>query len=78
VREQEPRARAEEYHDRQIEEVVHDPYLARSKPLEPALCPQCGVVYHRADGSGLRRRRRHTSIYVLHASASKVAIPRDT
>jgi hypothetical protein len=30
-----------------LEEVSHDPYLARSKPPEPALCPQCGVVYHR-------------------------------
>jgi NMD protein affecting ribosome stability and mRNA decay len=47
VREQEPRAHAKWHRDRQIEEVNHDPYLARSKPPEPALCPQCGVVYHR-------------------------------
>jgi NMD protein affecting ribosome stability and mRNA decay len=47
VREKEPRAHAKGHRDRQVEEVVHDPYLARSKPPEPALCPQCGVVYHR-------------------------------
>jgi hypothetical protein len=31
--------------DRQIQEVVHDPYKARYKPREPAVCPTCGVVY---------------------------------
>jgi hypothetical protein len=31
--------------DRQIEEQVHDPYKARYKPREPAVCPTCGVVY---------------------------------
>lgn len=42
----EPRAHAKGHRDRQIEEVAHDPYHARSKPPEPAVCPQCGVVYH--------------------------------
>ncbi len=31
--------------DRLVEEHIHDPYLARSKPREPALCPDCGAVY---------------------------------
>jgi hypothetical protein len=31
--------------DRQIEEVVHDPYRERHKPAGPAVCPTCGVVY---------------------------------
>jgi NMD protein affecting ribosome stability and mRNA decay len=47
VREKEPRAHAKGHRDRQVEEVVHDPYMARSKPAEPALCPECGVVYHK-------------------------------
>ena len=47
VREKEPRAHAKGHRDRQVEEVVHDPYMARSKPPEPALCPKCGVVYHK-------------------------------
>lgn len=42
----EPRAHSKGHRDRQIEEVGHDPYHARSKPREPAVCPQCGVVYH--------------------------------
>lgn len=31
--------------DRLVEEHVHDPYMARSKPREPALCPDCGAVF---------------------------------
>jgi NMD protein affecting ribosome stability and mRNA decay len=31
--------------DRQIDDVVHDPYRSRYKPTEPSVCPQCGVVY---------------------------------
>jgi hypothetical protein len=31
--------------DRQIEELVHDPYKVRYKPREPSVCPTCGVVY---------------------------------
>jgi len=42
----EPRAQPKSRRDRQIEEVRHDPYLARSKPAEPAWCPSCGLVYH--------------------------------
>ena len=30
--------------DRLIKERVHDPYMARSKPTEPTLCEDCGVV----------------------------------
>ena len=47
VREKEPRARAKGYRDRQVEEVAHDPYMARNKPPEPALCPECGLVFHK-------------------------------
>lgn len=32
--------------DRLLRERVHDPYMARSKPDDPALCPQCGAVFH--------------------------------
>lgn len=41
------RIRSHERHhlDRQIEEVVHDPYKERHRPPEPAVCPSCGVVY---------------------------------
>ncbi|MBI1396387.1 MAG: ATPase [Betaproteobacteria bacterium] len=46
--------------DRRIEEVVHDPYAERSKPREPAACPDCGAVFTHgrwawsgpADGAG--------------------------
>lgn len=31
--------------DRLIKERVHDPYMTRRKPLEPTLCPKCGVVF---------------------------------
>ena len=43
----EPRAHDKSHRDRQIEEVGHDPYHARSKPAEPAVCPQCGLIYHK-------------------------------
>ena len=43
----EPRAHDKSHRDRQIDEVLHDPYHARSKPAEPAVCPQCGLVYHK-------------------------------
>ncbi|MFN3919700.1 MAG: BCAM0308 family protein [Methylohalobius sp.] len=32
-------------HDRLIKERVHDPYMTRSKPKEPSVCPQCKVVF---------------------------------
>ncbi|MCX8049685.1 MAG: BCAM0308 family protein [Methylohalobius sp.] len=32
-------------HDRLLKERVHDPYMTRSKPKEPSVCPQCGVVF---------------------------------
>ena len=31
--------------DRLIKEKVHDPYMTRSKLVEPTLCPECGVVF---------------------------------
>ena len=31
--------------DRMIRESVHDPYLARSKPKEPTVCRECGLVF---------------------------------
>lgn len=43
----EPRAHDKSHRDRQIDEVAHDPYHARSKPAEPAYCPQCGLIYHK-------------------------------
>ncbi len=43
----EARAGKKIHRDRQINDVVHDPYQARSKPAEPAVCPQCGVIYHK-------------------------------
>jgi hypothetical protein len=33
--------------DRLLKEEVHDPYMARSKPKEPTLCPGCGAVFHK-------------------------------
>jgi hypothetical protein len=41
------RVRSHEHHrkDRQIEEVVHDPYRERHKPSGSGVCPTCGVVY---------------------------------
>lgn len=39
--------RGHEHHrqDRQIEDVVHDPYRQRHQPAGVAACPACGVVY---------------------------------
>lgn len=34
-----------ERRDRLIQERVHDPYEARLKMADPAVCPQCGAVY---------------------------------
>ena len=31
--------------DRLIQERVHDPYMKGSKPVEPTVCPECGVVF---------------------------------
>ncbi len=33
-------------HDRLIQEHRHDPYASRGKPAEPAVCPDCGAVFH--------------------------------
>lgn len=33
--------------DRLIKEEIHDPYMARSKPKEPAACPECGAVFQK-------------------------------
>jgi len=43
----EPRAHDRSHRDRQIDDVGHDPYHARSKPAEPSVCPQCGLIYHK-------------------------------
>ena len=32
-------------HDRLLKEQVHDPYMTRSKPEEPTVCPECQVVF---------------------------------
>jgi NMD protein affecting ribosome stability and mRNA decay len=53
-----PRAHERRRRDRQIEEVMHDPYHARSKPAEPAVCPQCGVVYHKGRWQRMARPNR--------------------
>jgi NMD protein affecting ribosome stability and mRNA decay len=33
-------------HNRLIKERIHDPYMTRSKPAEPAVCMECGVVFN--------------------------------
>ncbi|WP_417567886.1 BCAM0308 family protein [Marinobacter sp.] len=33
--------------DRILREEIHDPYMARSKPKEPTVCPGCGAVFHK-------------------------------
>jgi len=33
-------------HDNIFKERRHDAYKAKGKPPEPALCPQCGAVFH--------------------------------
>jgi hypothetical protein len=38
-------ARRQPRRDRLIRERVHDPYKARVKPPDPAVCPRCGAVY---------------------------------
>ncbi|HEX4984642.1 MAG TPA: BCAM0308 family protein [Burkholderiales bacterium] len=47
TRSQTTRAPARKHRDRQIEEIVHDPYLARAKPPEPTACKSCGLVYQK-------------------------------
>jgi hypothetical protein len=39
------RSRERLHRDRQIDDVVHDPYRERYKPKAPAFCPTCGAVY---------------------------------
>ena len=51
----EPRAHRHHHLDRQIEEVVHDPYQARAKPREPSACPKCGIVFHQGRWQRLSR-----------------------
>jgi hypothetical protein len=41
-------ARRQPRRDRLIRERVHDPYKARGKLPDPAVCPQCGAVYETA------------------------------
>lgn len=33
-------------HDQLFKERVHDAYVARQKMPEPAVCPECGAVFH--------------------------------
>lgn len=33
-------------HDGIFQEQAHDAYKAKSKPLEPTVCSQCGAVFH--------------------------------
>lgn len=33
--------------DRLIKEEIHDPYMARSKPSEPTVCPECSAVFQK-------------------------------
>ena len=39
------RSRTRGHKDRQIEEVVHDPYQERYKPNGPAFCPRCEATF---------------------------------
>lgn len=32
--------------DKLIQEKIHDPYMKRSKPVSPSVCPECGVVFN--------------------------------
>jgi len=32
--------------DKLIQKEIHDPYMKRSKPTSPTVCPECGVVFH--------------------------------
>lgn len=34
------------YRNKPLVERIHDSYMSRGKPHEPALCPQCGAVFH--------------------------------
>lgn len=39
------RSRTRGHKDRQIQEVVHDPYHERCKPTGPAFCPRCEAIF---------------------------------
>jgi hypothetical protein len=57
--------------DRQIHELVHDSYVARSKPSEPALCPDCGLVFRdgrwqRLPAPGKAHRERCPACQRIH------------
>ncbi|WP_321397222.1 BCAM0308 family protein [Emcibacter sp.] len=34
-----------ERRNRLMKEEIHDPYLKRSKPAEPTVCPECGAAF---------------------------------
>lgn len=36
-----------QHRDRQIKQVIHDPYAEKHKPEGSAFCPDCGAVFHR-------------------------------
>lgn len=51
------------HRDRQIKEVVHDPYQERYKPEGNAFCPGCGVIFARgrwAWGARAQNAQEHT------------------
>jgi NMD protein affecting ribosome stability and mRNA decay len=55
-----PRHRQRRHVDRQLEDVIDDPYQARRKPAGPALCPGCGAVFRRGRWSWAAAPRNAT------------------
>ncbi len=47
MRTRNPRSVRQMRRDRLIKEQVRDTHKAKGKPREPALCPECGVVFHK-------------------------------
>jgi hypothetical protein len=45
--------------DRLLKERVHDPYMARRKPTEPTVCPECGVVFRGGRWQWVREAPEH-------------------
>ncbi|MFM9972102.1 MAG: BCAM0308 family protein [Burkholderiales bacterium] len=45
MRENSPRSHLRLHRDRQIAEVVHDPYFSHDKPEGTLICPQCNLIY---------------------------------
>lgn len=47
MKRRDPRQRQRRHIDRSFDALKHDPYLERSKPRGPAVCPDCGAVFRR-------------------------------